>query len=84
MNGKVFNGGVSLGKGLGKLTILLNDKMHETVLGIFNETSIDLKIISSAFFLKERGGTKCCDCIKRRKFKIKSPFFGNSCRRLSK
>lgn len=54
----VFNGGVSLGKGLGNLKIALSVDMHQKVKDNFKIQSVDNEIINLACTLKEANPNK--------------------------
>lgn len=50
----VFNGGISLGQGLGKIRIALATDMHEKVKTNLRTLNVDAEIINLAFHLKEK------------------------------
>ncbi|MFN4181224.1 MAG: PhoH family protein [Candidatus Paceibacteria bacterium] len=49
----VFNGGTKLGNKLGKIRIILPQKMHESLNGIFTHVDIDAQIINIAYCLMQ-------------------------------
>ncbi|MFM7088623.1 MAG: PhoH family protein, partial [Candidatus Paceibacterota bacterium] len=49
----VFNGGMSLGNKLGKIRIILPQKMHESLSEIFSNFDIDAQIINTAHWLMQ-------------------------------
>lgn len=48
----VFDGGASIGEGLGKIRVIVNSDYNEKVENIFHEKTIDHLIINTAFCLK--------------------------------
>lgn len=51
---KIFNGGVSISKGLGKISILLEQKFHKDIAATFSRENPDHKILNTAFFISKK------------------------------
>lgn len=60
---KVFNGGVSIGEGLGTLRIALATEMHKFVKKNLTENSVDNNIINHAYCLKLKEENKDYDVV---------------------
>ena len=54
----LFNGGVSLGKGKGKVRIAITKGLSKEIHDVFKEDTVDHRILSVAIELKKKEGTK--------------------------